>query len=101
MKNCLIGRIAHKFRDWSPPPIWENGADRLIVCTDASQPAIKSDMPEKLQKLVPGCLSVKRDGAVCEEGDWDISPGIPTAAAPAIPGSFATALLQTSHVARG
>jgi hypothetical protein len=60
--NCLTGRIAYKFRDWTPPPTWENGADRLVICTDASEPVTKADMPEKLQKLVPDCLSVRRDG---------------------------------------
>jgi hypothetical protein len=60
--NCLIGRIAYKFRDWTPAPNWENGADRLVVCTDASEPVTKSDLPEKLQKLVPDCLSVTRKG---------------------------------------
>jgi hypothetical protein len=50
--NCLIGRIAYKFRNWTPTPDWENGADRLVVCTDASEPVSKSDLPETLQKLV-------------------------------------------------
>jgi hypothetical protein len=60
--NCLIGRIAYKFRNWTPTPDWENGADRLVVCTDASEPVSKSDLPEKLQKLVPDCVSVTRKG---------------------------------------
>lgn len=60
--NCLPGRIAYKFRDWTPPPTWENGADRLVVCTDASEPVTKADLPERLQKLVPDCLSVTRSG---------------------------------------
>jgi hypothetical protein len=60
--HCETGKIASKFRDWSPPVSWIDGADRLVVCTNAEQRATKADYPERLGAMVPECLSVIRNG---------------------------------------
>lgn len=61
--NCLLGRLAEKLRDWSPPISWEAGADRLVICADAIVEGQKHDIPRLIQERFPRCFNVEASEA--------------------------------------
>ncbi|WP_299739103.1 hypothetical protein [uncultured Roseobacter sp.] len=70
--HCLTGRLTFELREWKPPVIWQEGADRIAICGDAVVKGSKKSIPKLIETRFPECVHVaETDEAVTVTAQLD------------------------------